>query len=294
MRKGYLFVFLAASMWGTLGIFAKYLDGFGLSPFTMVFYRVLFAVVLLFVYLSVRGIELSIERSRLKFYAIYGFFSIFLFYTLYFYTVTISSVSFAVLLLYTAPIYSIILGRVIFREPFKREKILALVMVVLGVAFVNGSSVEFSTKAFVFGLLTGLTYALYGVLAKFAVRKEEPEKALFYTLLFGLIYLTPFANFSVPSEAYPYLFALAFFPTFLGYILYNHALKDVEVGRASIVATIEPVVAILLAFLLFGEVLGFKQLIGAALIIGGSMLVHLGEKGKSEQSVLEEVLEEVH
>lgn len=278
MRRGYFFVFLAASMWGTLGIFAKYLDGFGLTPFTMVFYRVFFAVILLAVYLSLRGIGFSLERSRLKFYALYGFFSIFLFYTLYFYTVTISSVSFAVLLLYTAPFYSIILGRVIFQEPLTQEKIAALIMVTLGVILVNWGDIEFSKMAVLFGLLTGFTYALYGILAKLAVRKEEPEKALFYTLLFGLLYLTPFADFSVPEEALPYLFALAMFPTFLGYILYNHALREVEVGRAAIVATIEPVVAIGLAFFLFGEVLGLGQILGAILIIGGSILVHLGEE----------------
>lgn len=278
MKRGYLLVFLAASMWGTLGIFAKYLDGFGLTPFTMVFYRVVFALLLLGIYIKLRGVSFSIERSRLRFYALYGFFSIFLFYTLYFYTVTISSVSFAVLLLYTAPMYSIILGRLIFNEKITKEKLTALVMVTLGVLFVNGSGASFSTKALVFGLLSGFTYALYGILAKFAVRKEEPEKALFYTLLFGMIFLAPFSDFSAPTGAIPYLFALAFFPTFLGYVLYNHALKEVEVSRASIVATVEPVVAIFLAFLLFGEKLSLVQLLGAALIIGGSIVVHMGEK----------------
>lgn len=284
MKRGYLLVFLAASMWGTLGVFAKYLDGFGLSTFTMVFYRVLFAVLLLTAYLKFRGITFSLDRSRLKFYALYGFFSIFLFYTLYFYTVTISSVSFAVLLLYTAPVYSIILGRVVFREKLTPEKLLALFLVMMGVVLVNGAGNDFSTKALVFGLLTGLTYALYGVLAKFAVREEEPEKALFYTLLFGLFFLLPFTDFSVPAGAVPYLFALAFFPTFLGYILYNHALKEIEVSRASIIATVEPVVAIVLAFLLFGETLSAKQLAGAVLIIGGSVIVHAGEKEKPEEA----------
>ncbi|HDZ36266.1 MAG TPA: EamA family transporter [Thermococcus sp.] len=282
MKRGYIFVFLAASMWGTLGIFAKYLDGFGLSPFTMVFYRVLFALMLLGAYLKLRGIKLSIGKERLKFYAVYGFFSIFLFYTLYFYTVTISSVSLAVLLLYTAPVYSIVLGRLVFKEPMSREKLIALGMVMAGVVLVNGSGTEVSARALIFGLLTGLTYALYGVLAKLAVRKEEPEKALFYTLLFGLLFLLPFTDFRVPAAAVPYLFALALFPTFLGYILYNHALREVEVSRASIVATIEPVVAIVLAFVLFGERLSAAQLAGAALIIGGSMIVHRGEKKQKE------------
>ncbi|WP_010479963.1 EamA family transporter [Thermococcus zilligii] len=288
MRRGYLFVVLAAGMWGTLGIFAKYLDGFGLSTFTMVFYRVLFALALLTVYLRIRDIGFSIKRSRLKFYALYGFFSIFLFYTLYFYTVTISSVSFAVLLLYTAPVYSIILGRLIFGEKLTGEKVLALFLVMTGVVLVNGVNSGFSIKALLFGLLTGFTYALYGVLAKFAVRNEEPEKVLFYTLLFGLFFLLPFTNFSVPAGAVPYLFALAFFPTFLGYILYNHALKEVEISRASIIATVEPVVAITVAFLLFGETLSPGQIIGAALIIGGSIIVHAREKERPKEGALEE------
>lgn len=110
------------------------------------------------------------------------------------------------------------------------------------------------------------------------MRKEEPEKALFYTLLFGLLFPTPFPSFRVPVRSVPYLFALAFFPTFLGYVLYNHALGEVEVNRASIVATIEPVVAIVLAFFLFGERPSFEQLLGGTMIIGGSILVHLKEK----------------
>ncbi len=159
-----------------------------------------------------------------------------------------------------------------------------------------GGDVRFSTKALLFGLLTGLTYALYGVLAKFAVRDDEPEKALFYTLLFGMVYLLPpFTNFSVPPRgAVPYLLALAFFPTFLGYVLYNHALREIEVSRASIVATVEPVVAITLAFLLFGETLTVEQLIGATLIIGGSSLVHMKEGEKPENPPAGEVLEEIH
>lgn len=274
MGKGHLFVFLAACMWGTLGIFAKYLSGLGLDTFTMVFYRVFFAVLLLAVYLKLTGIGFSIEIDRLKFYAAYGFFSIFLFYNLYFFTVTISSVSFAVLLLYTAPIYSIIMGKIFFGEELTGEKIIALFLVMIGVFLVNGVREGFSALALLSGLLTGFTYALYGILAKFAVKKEPPEKALFYTLFFGLLYLFPFARLQVPVRAFSYLFSLALFPTFLGYILYNHALREVEVGRASIIATVEPVVAIVLAFLLFGERMSSFQMLGAFFIIGGSLLVH--------------------
>ncbi|WP_148233414.1 carboxylate/amino acid/amine transporter [Pyrococcus sp. NA2] len=273
--RGYLLVFLAASMWGTLGIFAKFLYQFNLSTYTIIFYRVIFALIFLFVYLKIKGIPILVPRERLKFYVVYAFFSIFLFYSLYFYTVKISSVSFAVLMLYTAPAYSIILGKLFFNEKITKKKVIAVILVVSGVLSLNYGGISFTTKAIVVGLASGITYALYGVFAKMAVKREEPERVLFNVLLLGSLFLLPFTDFKVPIESIPYLLALAFFPTFLGYILYNTALKTVEVSKASVIATIEPVVAMTLAFLIFGEKLTMFQLFGGAMIILGAILAKM-------------------
>ncbi|MCD6189806.1 MAG: EamA family transporter [Thermococcus sp.] len=279
MKRGYILVFLAASMWGTLGIFAKLLYGFGLDPFTITFYRASIAFALLFVYNISKGFQ--IKKHRLPFYAFYGFFAVFLFYILYFYTVKISSVSLAVLLLYSAPVYSTILGYFIFNERITSIKLMALVMAIIGVLLVvspNGENV--SRIAIVLGLLSGLTYALYGILAKFAIKNEKPEEALLYTIGFGALFLAPFSNFKIPASSLPYLFGLAFFPTFLAYILYNIALKEIEVSRASIIATVEPVIALVLAYFLFHETLMTKQMIGATLIILGSLMLHIEDRNE--------------
>uniref|UniRef100_UPI00384D2FC1 EamA family transporter n=1 Tax=Thermococcus bergensis TaxID=2689387 RepID=UPI00384D2FC1 len=66
-------------------------------------------------------------------------------------------------------------------------------------------------------------------------------------------------------------------------MLYNTALKEIEVSRASIIATVEPVVALLLAYFLFHEVLTTKQIIGATLIILGSLILHIEEKNEKNQ-----------
>ncbi|WP_175059916.1 DMT family transporter [Thermococcus sp. 2319x1] len=282
MKKGYILVFLAASMWGTLGIFAKLLYGFGLDPFTITFYRASIAFALLFVYNLSKGLQ--IKKNRLPFYAFYGFFAVFLFYILYFYTVKISSVSLAVLLLYSAPVYSTILGYFIFGEKITSTKLAALVMAIIGVLLVvNPNEGSLSKLAVVLGLLSGLTYALYGILAKLAVKNEKPEEALLYTIGFGALFLSPFSNFEIPISSLPYLFGLAFFPTFLAYILYNTALREIEVSRASIIATIEPVVALVLAYLIFHETLMAKQMIGAALIILGSFILQVEERKEKSQ-----------
>jgi len=285
MRRGYLLVFLAASMWGTLGIFATYIYRYGVGSFTMVFWRVLFALIILGSYIVLFLRENPFTSRRLPFYAAYGLVGVFAFYTLYFYTVKISSVGFAVLLVYTAPAFSVVLGRLVFGEPVTIEKAIALLMVLLGVVLVAGN-VDFNIGLLplVTGISTGFVYSLYGIMAKFGVRDERPERVLFMTLFFGLLYLAPFSKFSVPSGAVPYILGLAFFPTFLGYVLYNHALREVEVSRASIVATVEPVVAIALAYVLFGEELTIPQIFGAVLIIGGSIIVHTKREEKAEEA----------
>lgn len=201
--RGYLLVFLAASMWGTLGIFAKFLYRYNLSTYTIVFYRVIFALIFLFIYLKIKKIPILIPKERLKFYIAYGFFSIFLFYSLYFYTVKISSVSFAVLMLYTAPAYSTILGKLIFNEEINKKKLLAVILVIGGVISLNYGGISFSLKAIVAGLTSGFTYALYGVFAKMAVSKEEPERVLFNVLLIGAIFLIPFTDFKIPQNRSP-------------------------------------------------------------------------------------------
>jgi len=265
---------------GTLGIFATYIYHYGVDPFTMVFWRVLLSLILLGTYIVLFLHEIPFTRNKLCFYFFYGFVGVFIFYTLYFYTVKISSVSFVVLLVYTAPAFSVLLGRIILGEPVTKEKGIALLVVLVGVVLVVGNvELKFTKLAILTGICTGFVYALYGVLGKFGVRNEKPEKVLFMTLLFGLLFLAPFSKFSVPREALPYLIGLSFFPTFLGYTLYFHALKKVEVSRASIIAIIEPVVALILAYLLFGEELSFIQLVGGGCIICGSILVHLKNSG---------------
>ncbi|WP_456321829.1 DMT family transporter [Palaeococcus sp. (in: euryarchaeotes)] len=276
MRKGYALVFLAASMWGTLGIFAKLLYGYNLDPFTIVFFRASTAFFLLLLYNNFRD-DLNLKKDKLKFYAFYGFFSVFLFYVLYFYAVKLSSVSLAVLLLYTAPIYSTIMGYLIFKERITPMKLASLGMVLVGVLFVTELNGSVNIVGIILGLLSGFTYALYGILGKIAVREESPGEALMYTLGFGTLFLLPFTKFSIPMGAIPYLVALGVFPTFLAYLMYNHALQDIEASRASIVATVEPVVALILAYLIFHEVLSMRQIFGASLIIFGALLIQYEE-----------------
>ncbi len=281
MKRGYFLVFLAAFFWSTLGPLGKILYKFKLSTYTILFYRVFFAFICFGIYNVLRKTCLKISFKSFIFLFIYSFTSVFLFYFFYFYTIKVFSISLAVLLLYTAPIYSLIFGKIFFKENLTFSKIVAIIFGILGIFLVvldNLSLSHFSKTGFsiykglITGLLAGLTYAIYGIFGKYVVKKEPVEKVLFYILGIGSCLFLPFAKLNVPISSFLYLIFLGVFPTFLAYILFTEALKEVEISRASIVAIAEPVFALIWAFIFFKEKLTFLQFTGAFFVLFSTFL----------------------
>ena len=100
-----------------------------------------------------------------------------------------------------------------------------------------------------------------------------------YTFIFASLALLPFSNFENSAGAFStgtfwiYLAGLGFFPTVLAYLLYTKGLEEVESGRASIVATIEPVVGTFAGFFFFREMLSGWQLAGVLLVLAAVVLI---------------------
>ena len=100
-----------------------------------------------------------------------------------------------------------------------------------------------------------------------------------YTFIFASLALLPFSNFENFAGAFStgnfwiYLAALGLFPTVLAYLLYTKGLEEVESSRASIVATVEPVVGTLVGVLFFKEMLSGWQLAGVLLVLAAAVLI---------------------
>jgi DME family drug/metabolite transporter len=121
----------------------------------------------------------------------------------------------------------------------------------------------------------GLTYALYSIFGKTALRRLSPFTTVVYTLGFGALFLAIISR-GLPAlpraGALPMAYTIVF-PTALAYLAYIGGLRWVEAGRASVVATLEPVVAALGGALVLREPFGVVQWIGAALVLTGVVLV---------------------
>jgi len=214
-----------------------------------------------------------------------GIFSIVFFNWCYFTAIKEVSLSVAVILLYTGPVFVAILSRIFFGEPLTGRKIGALVFTLIGCALVVKlvpvGDQKLSWYGILIGLGSGFGYALYSIFGKHALKKYESLTVITYTFVFASVVLLPTSGLTiefnqlVSKYIWLQILGLGFFPTALAYMLYTQGLSMIESSRASISATIEPVVATLIGVWVFDELLTSYQIIGMLLILTAVILIQL-------------------
>ena len=293
-KKGALLIILAGTCWGIISIFINYLSAAGLDEMQISFLRQFFAALVFCLIIAVR------DRSKFRIHArdlgllmIVGLVNGVLFNFLYFYTIVHSRASVAVVLLYTSPVFVIILARIFFREKITKYKFIALVLTVVGCVFVTGVLGEGYTPppaAILTGVLTGLAYALNNILTSAAVRKNDPLTVTLYTLIFSFVFLIPFSGWStlVPvCRANPMTLTVAFLMCLVTCVLaqyfFSVGLNLIESGKAAIYGATEPIVGSLVGIFIFHEESNLMKIIGIIMVIAAILLI-----GKSDAEQAEE------
>jgi drug/metabolite transporter (DMT)-like permease len=87
---------------------------------------------------------------------------------------------------------------------------------------------------------------------------------------------------AVRADSFAYAAALAVVATLLPILLFLKGLKRIGAARAGIIGTLEPLVTVILAAAVLGSVLGPFELIGGAMIVGASLLIHRAGLGRPE------------
>jgi drug/metabolite transporter, DME family len=262
---GFLAVGAAASIWGSLGFFAKilYTEGVSFEVLVAVRASVGWAAMLLFVLLTWGVRSRRVTGRDFLFLVPLGLVGIGAFYLLYFFTVRESTVGTAAILLYSSPAFVALLAWIFLKETLGPLRLLALALTFGGIFLVVGGydpgALEISLPVLATGLLSGLTYGLYSIFGKPLAGHLEPAIILSYALGFGsvLLVLAALPTFhtliGLSSDSYALLVMLAVVHTALAFGLYTVGLKRLDAGQAAIVATVEPVVAGAIGVVLLGE-----------------------------------------
>lgn len=281
MRSGYALIAGAALLWALIGVFSGRLLAAGITATEIAFWRAAGGGALFIVHAVASKSFLRVQQRDLPAFILFGLVGVTLFYTSLNLAIDQGGISLAFILLYSAPAFVAILAAVFLGEKLTHPKILLVGVAILGVVLVAQSSGEGMTitpAAVLWGLTAGLTYSSYYLFGKALLKRYEI--ATIYSLIMpigalGLLPVAKFEIFAAPSIVWLDIFLLTVFSTYIAYLIYYRGLRQVEASRAVLVATIEPVLAAVLAALLFGERLGVLGIVGATLVVGASVFASL-------------------
>ena len=271
-------ILAAAALWGIIGVWNRRLMAGGLSPYSIVVVRNCGGLVLLLAVMALRDRSVfHVERQHLKYFFGTGVVSVVLFTMCYFSCQEICSLAVASILLYTAPAIVVVLSALLWREPVTKKKLLALGLTLVGCALVCGvfsGSLTVTGGGIALGLGAGFFYALYSIFGRYALAHYGPMTVTVWTFVFAgvasLVLVRPaeLAALAQPSMALTAV-GLVVCSTVLPYILYTRGLARVEAGKASILASLEPVVASVAGVVLFGEPMSPLTAAGIVCVLAG-------------------------
>ncbi len=283
--KSTIYIILAAALWGGIGVFFNVLSDIGFTQMQVVAIRVTSAAAALTLYILIR--DRSLLRVKLKdcwCFVGTGIISLVFFNWCYFTAIEMTSLAVAAVLMYTSPIFVMLFSAVLFQEKINSTKILALIMTFIGCLFVAGvfssGDYGFTPLGILIGVGAGIGYALYSIFGRFALEKGYHSITISeYTFVFATLGALPLSRIweSAPllaqGETLIGALGIGVICCVFPFILYTQGLSGVETGKAAIMATIEPAVAAVLSFLLYGEsLLGFKG-IGILMIFTAVILL---------------------
>ena len=287
--SGALLILLAGVFWGSMGVFTRPLNAFGFSSLHLVFVRLgLGAAVFALILLLHDRDGLRIRARDIPLFLGLGLVSVLFFTFCYFRAIELLPLSTAAILLYTSPIWVMLMSALFFREKITLRKILALVLAFGGCVLVSGvSGGQSAGSGLLFGLGAGFGYALYSIFGTVALRRYRLMTVTFYTFLIAaagsfLLCGRPalFAALAAVREASMLWLipAAAVVTAVIPYLAYTKGLQTTEASRAAILATIEPVVATVLGALVYRERLSLPAFLGILSVLAAIVLLNAGKR----------------
>lgn len=289
---GIIYVLIAGTLWGTMGIFVNYFNSQKLGSVDIAGVRVFFAAILMILFLLIKSPDkLKIKPRDLWCFVGSGLISLMVFTMCYFTTIVKASMSVAAVLLYTSPVFVIVLSLFIFKEKLTKAKAVSCIVCVAGSAFVSGiigSDTRIPLIAFILGIMSGFAYALYSIFSRFALQRGYSSLTITaYTFIFATLGFIFFVDIPAilssvltkPTNCVIMLLS-GLVTAVLPYLFYTKGLEHIESGKAAVVAAIEPVVAVILGKIIFDDPLSLIQYFGIFLVILSIAIQNIKTKGR--------------
>jgi len=291
-RRGTLFILIAVLFWGGSASLAKFLFTTRFDTLIVVQSRSSLSFLLLAIYFLLNDRSVfRIERKDIGALILAGVIGIAVTNFSYYYTVREATVATAILIQYTAPVlvmaYAVVVSK---EEVLNGIKVIALVLSLLGcylaVSGGDWAAIQLRGWSLVSGIASSLSFAFMLLMSKRLLRKYSVWTMLVYAFgfstLFWLFINTPWqiADKAYSAGDWGILFMFAVVSILIPHSLFASGLKLLDASTVGIVTTMEPVVAIVIAYFALGESLGQMQILGGIAVVAAVVLLQWMESRK--------------
>lgn len=277
---GLVFVLLAGTGFGFLGIFGRWAFQSGLTVGELLTFRFTLASILLLAGLAAwRPRLIRLPAKQILISLGLGVFGYAVFSTLYFKAIEGISVPLAALLLYTFPVFVNLAAHFVLKERMSPRQGWSLLIACVGLGILLWAPARIdSYTSVILALLSAVSYAVYVLVSGRYQKDIPPLSSTFYVLLASTAALYVFHRpdlgrlAELSREQMLIIAGLAVVSTIAPLALFLAGIQKLSSGRASIVAMIEPVVAAVAAWALLNEQLTLGQSAGALLVLAALLL----------------------
>lgn len=268
-RRSYIEVHIAVFLFGVTGLFGKLLT---VNPLIIVLGRVFFSSLMLIVWLKLKGESTRIisKKDRQALAALGVLLAVH--WTTFFAAVQLSNVAVGLLTFSTFPVFVSLFTPVIHKKKIQRQEILFGLLTLIGIAFVIPPFYvdQQLVMGGLIGVLSGALYAVFTMYNTILVKNYSGKLVALYEHRIATIVLIPSFLLIQPELTgidWMLLVLLGTVFTGIGHSLFINGLKNVTAYMASIITMLEPLYAIILAYLVLGESVSVNTAFGGLIIL---------------------------
>ncbi len=255
--KNYLHLHFIVFIWGFTAILGALIS---IDAIPLVWFRMFMAVGFILVYFLIKRENLKIDKKAiLKF--IFSGIIIAIHWITFFKAIKVSNVSVALVTMSTGAFFTSMIEPIFFKKRVQAVEIFLGLLVILGLYIIFNFESKY-TLGIIYALISAFLSALFSVLNGLYIKKYEATVISFYQLLFGAIGITIFLFFTnqfsleffnLKGTDWFYLVLLSSFCTAYAFIASVKVMKYITPYTVMLTINLEPIYAIVLALLIFGE-----------------------------------------
>lgn len=279
--RGAVLIAIAAALWATTSIAAKTLfTETQLEPIVLAFLRLCIAFPFFFLLMLTEGrkVRLPFNRGMLLGLVVLGFFQAG-YQGTYLWAVDLTGAGIATLIaLCLAPVLVAIAAAPLLGERPNRTTVLALVAAIIGTLMLVSTDVRSPDAARVGGVLIAVlaaaVYAAFTLASRHLSGGTSVYATAFVCFMTGALVLAPIALLNgglgelanLELKAWLLIGYIGVVPTCVGYVCFFRGMQTTPATTSSIIVTLEPLFAAMLAWIILGEALGWMGIAGAVVL----------------------------